>query len=150
MKKIMISTVAVIFLFSATMAFAQPWGSRGMGPGYGMPRHMASSLNLTQEQSDKLKKLNEDYLTEITPLKNRLLTKRAEMRLFWEEANSAREKILAKQEEVNEIQRQLEEKATMHRLELQSILTPEQRSKMVEFGSEGGWGHGPVGKVRGR
>lgn len=145
MKRLFISTVAILF-FSAASAFAQPWG-RGMGSGYGSP-FVESNLNLTQEQTDKIQKLRESYLKEITPLQNRLFTRRAEMRILWEEANPDRGKLLEKQKEVNDIQRQIEEKATMHRLELQAVLTPEQRARMIECGP-GGWDRGPGGKMRG-
>jgi len=146
MKKLFVLTVVIPF-FSATLAFAQPWGGV-MGPRYGSP-YIGSSLKLTQEQADKLQKMQESYLREIMPLQNRLLTKRAEMRLLWEEMNPDRDKIMAKQREVNEIQRQLEEKAITHRLELQAVLTPEQRTRMIDCGSGGGWDRGPVGKMRG-
>ncbi|MEW6666362.1 MAG: periplasmic heavy metal sensor [Thermodesulfobacteriota bacterium] len=144
MKRLFISTVAIL-LFSAASAFAQPWG-RGMGPGYGPP-FMDSTLNLTKAQADKIQKLRESYLKEVTPLQNRLFTRRAEIRLLWEEVNPNREKLLEKQREVNEIHSQIEEKATMLRLELQAVLTPEQRARMIECAP--GWDRGPGGKARG-
>lgn len=146
MKRLFISTVAILFC-SAVQAIAQPWG-RGMGPGYGSP-FIESSLNLTQVQADKLQKMRESYLKEITPLQNRLFTRRAEMRLLWEEMNPDRDKILERQKEVNDIQRQIEEKAIMHRLELQTILTPEQRARIIDCAPGGGWDRGPGGKMRG-
>ncbi len=146
MKKLSILTVAILF-FSASLSFAQPWGG-GRGPGFGRP-YIDPSLNLTQEQADKLQKMQESYLKEITPLQNRLFTRRAEMRLLWEDANPDREKLLEKQKEVNDIQRQIEEKATMHRLELQAVLTPEQRAGMIDCAPGGGWNRGPGGRNRG-
>jgi Spy/CpxP family protein refolding chaperone len=146
MKRLFISTVAILF-FSAVSVFAQPWG-KGMGPSYSSP-FIESSLNLTKEQADKLQKVRESYLKEITPLQNRLFTRRAEMRLLWEETNPDRERLLEKQKEVNDLQRQIEEKATMHRLELQAVLTPEQRARMIEYAPGGGWERGHGGKTRG-
>jgi Spy/CpxP family protein refolding chaperone len=146
MKRLFISAVAILFL-SAVSAFAQPWG-KGMGPGVGAT-FIDSSLDLTKEQADKLQKMRESYLKEITPLQNRLFTRRAEIRLLWEEANPDRERLLEKQKEVNDLQRQIEEKATMHRLEFQAALTPEQRARMMECAPGGGWERGPGGKTRG-
>jgi len=128
MKKMRILSVAAILLFSATTAFADPWG-KGMGPGYGMDPYGASNLGLTPEQSEKLQTLREAYLKEITPLRNHLFSKRAELRLLWSEVTPNQEKIQAKQKEVNALQQQLQEKATRYQLESRNILTPEQRAK---------------------
>ena len=105
MKRLFISTVAIL-VFSVASASAQPWG-RGMAPGYGP--FMDPALNLTKAQEDKIQKLREDYLKEITPLQNRLFARRAEIRLLWEDTNLDREKLLEKQKEVNEIQSRIEE-----------------------------------------
>jgi Spy/CpxP family protein refolding chaperone len=144
MKKLSILTVAILF-FSAALAFAQPWG-RGMGPGFGGP-HIDPTLNLTQEQADKLQKLHESYLSEVTPLQNRLFTIRAEIRLLWEEMNPDRDKLMQRQNEAIEIRKRLDEKAIMHRLDSQAVLTPEQRARMIGFGPGGGRHRGPGGKM---
>jgi Spy/CpxP family protein refolding chaperone len=144
MKKLSILTVAILF-FSAALAFAQPWG-RGMGPGFGRP-FIDPGLNLSQEQEDKLQKLRESYLSEITPLQNRLFTIRAEIRLLWEEMNPDRDKIMQRQNEAIEIQKRLDEKAIMHRLDSQAVLTPEQRARMIGFGPGGRRNRGPGGKM---
>jgi len=152
MKKLFV--LAIVIFFSTTPAVAQPWG-RGMGSGGDMRSgnekspYAASDLDLTEEQSAKLQKIHESYLGEITPLQNRLFTKRAEMRILWEDPNPDMEKILERQKEVHDIRSQIEEKATMYRLELQAILTPEQRARMIDWGSGGIRGRGPGGKIRG-
>jgi Spy/CpxP family protein refolding chaperone len=147
MKKLTILAVAILCLFSATLAFAEPWG-RGMGPGFGIPPFATSNLGLTPEQSQRLQALLEGYLKEITPLHNQLLSKEAEMRLLWSDANPGQEKIIAKQKEINELHRQIQEKASQHQLEFLSVLTPEQRAKMTAFGPGAGWGRGPGRKMR--
>lgn len=147
MKKIAILTIVTIMAFSATPAFAGPWG-RGMGSGYAMDNHWASSLGLTPEQSQKLQALQEAYLKEITPLQNQLFSRRAELRLLWSQQNPDQDKIAAKQKEVNALQQQIQERATHYQLESRNILTPEQRAKAVGFGP--GHGRGPGWKVGGR
>jgi Spy/CpxP family protein refolding chaperone len=147
MKKLTMLTVAILFVLSATLVFAEPWG-RGMGTGFGIPPVATSNLGLTPEQSQRLQALLEAYLKEITPLHNQLLSKAPEMRLLWSNANPDQEKIMAKQKEINELHRQIQEKASRHQLEVLSVLTPEQRAKMPVFGTGAGWGRGPGRKMR--
>jgi Spy/CpxP family protein refolding chaperone len=147
MKRLVILAVAILFVFSAKLAFAEPWG-RGMGPGFGIPPFATSNLGLTPEQSQRLQVLLEAYLKEITPLHNQLLSKEAEMRLLWSDANPGQETVMAKQKEINELHRQIHERASQHQLEFLSVLTPEQRAKMTAFGTGAGWGRGPGRKMR--
>lgn len=149
MQKFFLLTIAILFSFSSiTLVFAEP-KDRGGGTAYGTFSCTGADLNLTQEQSDKLRKMREPFSKEITLLQNRLLSKKAELRLLWAETDPDRGKILAKQREMNEIWTQMEEKAIIYRIDSQAILTPEQRAKVVGFGpgSDGGisrgWGkHG--------
>ena len=121
MKKLAILTVAVLFVLSATLAFAEPWG-RGMGPGFGIPPFAASNLGLTPEQYEELRVRQEAYLKEITPLQNDLFSKKMELRLLWAKANPDQKKIMAKQREINELHQELQEIATQHQFELRKIL----------------------------
>ena len=121
-KKLIISAVAILFLLSATLGLAEPQG-RGMGNGFGISPFAASNLGLTPEQSQRLHAFLEAYLNEITPLQNQLLSREAEMRLLWSDANPGQEKIIAKQKEVNELQQELQEIATQHQFEIRKILS---------------------------
>jgi len=128
MKRLALWTVAILF-FSAPIVFGQPLG-RGMGP------------DLTQEQAERLQEMNEAYLREIAPLQNRLFTKRAEIKLLWEEMNPDRDKIMEKQREALEIRKRIEERAIVHRLDSQSILAPEQRAGMLGCKPNRRWDRG--------
>lgn len=170
MKKLSILTVGVVLVLSVSLAFAGPWGrgrgmgpgscmepGRGMGPGTGMgpgscmALYAASDLNLSAEQSGKLQTQRETYLKEVTPLQNQLFGKKAELRLLWGTQNPDRAEITAKQNEIFDLERQVQEKATSYRLDCRSILTPEQQAQMTAFGpgcgrGRGyGGGHGPRG-----
>lgn len=147
MRKMSILVVGAALVLCATLALAGPRG-RGMGPGggYGWGPGMGytATPDLTPDQSAQIKAQQEAFLLEITPLQNRLLSKKAELRLLWAETEPDRGKILAKQKEMNEIWTQMEEKAIIYRIDSQAILTPEQRAKIVGFGpgSDGGFGRG--------
>ena len=92
--------------------------------------------------------LRETYLKEITPLQNQVFVKKSELRLLWNAANPDRDKIMAKQNEINKLQQQIQEKATQYQFEIRNILTPEQRAKVRNFGP--GYGYGPGWKMQGR
>jgi len=150
MKKASILMIAVILTFVSQMAFAGQWGrgmgmgyemGPGMGPGYCMSLQGASYLGLTTEQSQKLQSIWEAYLRDITPIRNQLFNKRAELRLLWSEANPNKERIVAKQREINDLQGQIEEKTTHYRFECLNVLTPDQKAKLTTFGPGAGWGH---------
>jgi Spy/CpxP family protein refolding chaperone len=153
MKTKMAAAIVIILLFSASLALAGP-GGRGMGgggygrgSGYGMTPSGGSNLNLTPEQSTKLQQMQEAHLKEMNELQNRMFGKQAEMRALWTEPSPDREKILAKDREISELQGQMTEKATRYRLDYQNQLTDEQKSKLPTLGSGtgqgGGMGRGP-------
>ncbi len=148
--------VAVAFLFvvaSATLVMAGPrdkgnWG----GEGWCAARSGLASLNLTAEQSEKIRALRESCLKGITPIRSQLLSKRAEIRLLWIQTKLDPDKIRATQKEVRDLKGQMQEKRTDCRLAFRNILTPEQTSKLLAQGIGMGKGHhrwGDRGKYRG-
>ena len=164
MKKLFIAVLAVVFLASAGIALAQGWGrgggmgygpcGQGYGPGAGGPGPLASKLNLTPEQNQKIQAMNEAFFKETIPLRNDLMAKQLELKGLWGQTTPDQEKILAKQKEINALRAQMQEKGTKHRLEMRKVLTPEQVAKFQEFqGGPGmmgpGFGMGP-GHGRGR
>jgi Spy/CpxP family protein refolding chaperone len=162
MKKGTVFTVAITLLFIAQLTYAGQW-SRGpgmMGPGMGPPIgtgycmsiHGASQLGLTPEQSQRLKSLWEAYFKDLIPIRNQIFGKRAELRLLWAEANPNKERILAKQKEINELEWQIEERTINYRLECLNVLTPDQKAKLFTLGPAAGfgYGHGPWMGIRGR
>lgn len=147
MKKTIITILAIAVLTVASLSFAQGWG-RGAGIGTGpcafgnYPGAAVAGLNLTPEQTQKMQALRETHWKEIAPLQNELITKRIELRSLWSQPTPDREKILAKQKEVNVLREKIQEKATKHRLEMRQILTPDQQAKLGT--TFGGFGAGPV------
>jgi Spy/CpxP family protein refolding chaperone len=149
MKKLIVLALAVGMMFTGSLALAgsRGWG-QGMGPGYCWSNAGASNLDLTDEQSVKVRTLRESYLKEITPMQNQAVSLRSELRLLWTSSSLNRDKILAKQKELSGIQAQLDEKATQYQLDCREVLTPEQQAKMAAFrpgmgrGNGSRWNHG--------
>jgi len=145
MKKLSILFAAVMLVGLATVAMAGPrgqgrgmgpgsWGQgMGMGPGYGaaMVPGALAKLNLTADQAAKIQTLREGYLKEVMPLRNERFSKRAELRLLWAQTNPDEGKIRAKQEEINKLREQIQEKNTTYRLGVRKILTPEQWAQLI-------------------
>ncbi|NCO58891.1 MAG: hypothetical protein COZ70_01625 [Deltaproteobacteria bacterium CG_4_8_14_3_um_filter_51_11] len=126
----MVFVGVLVVMFFASFALAGPGGygrgmmgkgaggGQGMGPGQGNCSYTGS---LTAEQSKEVQTLREGYIKEITPLQNQLFAKKTELRVLWSQANPDRAAVMAKQAELNELQRQLQEKNTTFQLEMRSI-----------------------------
>ena len=101
-------------------------------------------MNLTAEQSAKIKEMRETQWKEMKPLQEQMFTKRDEIRKLWLEPNPDQAKITAAQKEMRSLRDQMEDRMTAYRLEAVKVLTPEQREKIGSFvqGRGHGRGHG--------
>ena len=156
MKKISVIAAFLLVVASATLVMAGPRGKGNGGGGWSSASPFLASLNLTAEQSEKIRGLRESCLKEITPIRAQLLSKRAEQRLLWIQTKLDPDKIRATQKEVRDLKGQMQEKRTDCRLAFRNILTPEQTSKLLAQGIGRGKGHhrwgdrwGDRGKDRG-
>jgi zinc resistance-associated protein len=140
-KKIWMVGLALVAMTSVAVA---------AGPGYGLRRNADfpggyNQLNLTPEQKTKLTDLKERQWKETVSLRNEMQTKRLEMRTLWTAPTPDKDKILAKQKEINELRDRLQARATDFRLEVRRILTPEQAAQVGTFGPGMGMGGGMMG-----
>jgi Spy/CpxP family protein refolding chaperone len=135
MKKVTLTVMAVLFAAAvATTAFAFGWGR---GPGYGPCARGdfqgPSGLNLTAEQTAKIKELRDAQEKEMIPLQKQVFAKRDEIRKLWLEPKLDEAKITAAQKEMRSLRDQMEDRMTVYRLEAVKVLTPEQREKIGSF-----------------
>jgi Spy/CpxP family protein refolding chaperone len=155
MKRLGVLFVVIMLVATAAMAMAGPrrcgsgMGSgSGMRPGCGTGPYGLANLDLSPEQSAKIQALREARLKEVSPLRNQVFSKRAELRLLWVQINPDQDKIRTKQKEISRLRDQIQEKATQYRLELRKVLTPEQRAQLMAFRLERGCGQcGQCGKM---
>jgi Spy/CpxP family protein refolding chaperone len=147
MKKLGILIGAMVLVASNAWAFG---GGCGMGPGLGMDPQVASTLNLTEDQQTQIKEKQEVFLEEINPLRDKLFSKRMELRNLWTKANPDQAVISEKQMEIQAIQNEIQEKATQYQLDCRQFLTAEQQEKLGTFvASHGGRGGQGMGGGRG-
>ncbi len=142
MKKISVIATFLLVVASATLVMAGPRGKGNRG-GEGLREAPAAlaSLNLTAEQSEKIRALRESLLKEVTPIRAQLLSKRAELRLLWIQTKLDPDKIKAIQKEARDLRGQMQEKRTDFRLAFRNILTPEQTSNLLAQGIGRRMGH---------
>jgi Spy/CpxP family protein refolding chaperone len=143
MKKFSLLAALLVVFASATFVAAGPCGGGERGdPGWAMDNTILSKLNLTAEQTEKIRALHESFQKDITPLRTRIFEKKAEMRLLWMQTESDAAGIKAKEKEIHDLKWQVLEKAADFRLAFRSILTPEQLSKFLAMGGDWGRHHG--------
>ena len=151
MKKTMFAVIMAAILATGGLAVAvDATKGPGMGMGYGPQSGgpgktgpgLWGALNLTPEQTEKMKAMKKSFFEEALPLRNELMSKKFELKALWVQTNPDEGKILAKQKEINALRAQLQEKGTKNRLEMRKILTPEQQAQLVKlFSRHRGW-HG--------
>jgi zinc resistance-associated protein len=148
MKKTGLFATLILILAFAPLVMAGPRGIRGgMDQGPGGKGPALAELNLTAEQSEKIRALRESHHREVAPIRNQLFSKRAELRLLWMQTDPDPARIKAMQKEVLDLMGQLHEMKTDYRLGFRKILTPEQLSKFLAQGLERS--HGPRGGWKG-
>jgi Spy/CpxP family protein refolding chaperone len=133
--------IMVAIVLVGSWAFAHgPWGARGYGHhgrDYGYP-----GSNLSPEQREKLQAQGEKFYQDTAELRRELYQKRLELRGLWIDPKADPEKIKAKQAEVFELQRHIQDKALEHRLAIRQLV-PEEGTGQGPWGSGYGMGYGP-------
>jgi len=164
MKKVVMFLAAIALaaiMASPAAAYRGMAGGNGPGFGYGGDVTAWQGLNLTADQTAKIRSLQEAQLKEIQPLQNKLYSKGSELKLLWLQQAPDRGKITAADHEVRALRDQIQDKMTNHRLAVFNVLTPEQQTKVQAYGAgrgygprmsmnQGGMGMGQVGMGRGR
>jgi Spy/CpxP family protein refolding chaperone len=92
---------------------------------------MLACLNLTGEQSEKIRVLYESLQKDVLPLRKQAFNIRAELKLLWLQTTPNAQEIKAKQKALHDLKWQMREKRTDYRLAFRKILTPEQLSKYL-------------------
>lgn len=133
-KWALIVTAAMALLMIASQAtafrgYGSPGNTRGCCPQ--MSGYWASELDLTEPQKDQIRAMNETFTNENNELKEQIYAKHQELRQLWAEPEPDQNRIIAKQQEINQLKNDLRDKTTLHRMKVRNeVLTYEQREKL--------------------
>ncbi len=155
MKKGSITLLAVLLVAavsSSALAFNGGYGrGRGGGYCYNGDYGSAAALNLSAEQTEKIREMREAQWKDIRPLQEKMFSKRGELRSLWLQKNPDENRITAVHKEIRDLRDQMQDKMLSYRLAIFKLLTPEQKDKIQAFRGRGfgpGFGcdgAGPVG-----
>ncbi len=107
-----------------------------MGPGPGM-------MNLTPEQAGKIFDLKEKMHADTTGLRKQMMVKHAELAALWKAEKPDQNAIQAKQQELNALRDQMQEKMTAFQLEAKKIAPDFNMGMGMGMGPGSGMGPGP-------
>jgi Spy/CpxP family protein refolding chaperone len=131
-------TKILVFLFALLLmtgsVYAMAPGDEG--PREGLKTFDHNLLNLTPEQKTKLQTLRETFRKETVFLRNDIKVKRLELKTLWTVPNPEKDKIIAKQKELNDLKTQLQMKVIDFRLTARGYLTPDQAAQVGMWGPE--------------
>ena len=129
-------TKILVFLFALLLmsgsVYAMDPGDGGAKEGF--KAHHPNLLNLTPEQKTKLQALWKNFRKETVFLRNDIKVKRLELETLWTVPSPDKDKIIAKQNELNDLKTKLQMKAIDFRLKARSYLTPEQAAQVGMWG----------------
>ena len=141
MKKFTLFAVLIILVASFSVAMAETRGKQGGKDGKDFGREGKRSpfanLNLTEEQKGKIDAMRKSLRKEVTPIRTDLIKKKMELDLLWMEDSPEGDKIKAKQKEIRELKGTMEDTLTDFRLNVNSLLTPEQLAELMAKRAQG-------------
>jgi Spy/CpxP family protein refolding chaperone len=130
MKAIFLSILSLSVMIS--MSYAQGYHKTEFGghPKLQLQKRIAL-LDLNDAQSDKITSTRDKTKKEIIPIKSEIQLKRIDLKneLMAEQPN--RNKIMKLTEEISDLQLKVKKAQIDEKLQIQSILTPEQREQLL-------------------
>ncbi len=137
--------LGILALVTAAYAFG-PGGMGGRGGcgdcigGFGGGPGGLGNLNLSKEQADRMWQLREKFQTDTRDSRYQMFQARRELRDLYSDPKTDQNALLAKQKEVNELRKRMQDKMAEMKVAARSILTPEQLKQWNEMPR--GRGHG--------
>ncbi|MDA8126210.1 MAG: periplasmic heavy metal sensor [Deltaproteobacteria bacterium] len=109
-------------------------GQMGYGRGYDCSSLTANTkLRLTQEQTERLRTLDEKYARELDPVRKQLYSKGQELKTEWLQTNPDRGRIETLQGEVAKLQEKMRGPLAAHHTEVLKVLTLKQRVHVPDY-----------------
>ena len=131
MKRLPITLLAALFLAAWCFTAAEA------GPGKGRRGHRGQdfiqALNPTAEQMEKIKSLRLEHAKQMAQLHANLEIAQLELRALMDEDAPKTANVKTRVAEVSRVRAQIMEKNIEMRLNMKSLLTPEQKEKLKEL-----------------
>ncbi len=143
--KKMLVTAAILMLCAQPMLFAQGGGKKGhegkkagkkqmmmehRGHFFGDPGRMKKELNLTDEQVTKIANINKEHRKKMLDYKEKLAPKKIQLKKLLLEDTVDMGKVRSLLGEIGDLRVELQALRIEHRLNIEKVLTPDQRAKM--------------------
>ncbi len=110
-------------------------GMRGMR-GIGIGPRMAEELGLTDEQTEAIQAIRDDFREQMGPTRETVSEIRAELRELWSADEPDKKAILAKMDEMQAEKHAMAIARVDARLQVLDVLTPEQKAEMQAIRTE--------------
>lgn len=144
-KKIVILTVTLLLVLGIVQVAAAAGFGFGGGPylrGGEKGTMPVNGLNLTDQQVEKMRKLNEEHYAQSRELRIQLMDKMHQLRQLQLQKNPDQAAIEAKKKEITELREKLSGIARQYREQCRALLTEEQLEQLDEFRGKMGCGFG--------
>jgi len=141
-KKVLFLVLSLVLVFGVTSVAS----AAGLGLGFGGLRGQLSidnwtplsqKLNLTEDQSQKLKELNQSTYEATKELRQKLADAMFELKQMELDTNPDKSAVEAKMKEINELRAQLQDLMQKQRDQMNQILTDEQKQLMKNWHGKG-------------
>ena len=141
MKKIHFISMLIVALMitGATSVSANPRGIMWQHEQPGLSP--LAQINLSTQQTEKIRILRVAYEESITPLKLQEHQIKAELNIFWLQLTLDTKKLKSAQKKIHDIKFQILEKETDFQIAMRKVLTEDQLSRFLALGGSG-W-HAP-------
>jgi Spy/CpxP family protein refolding chaperone len=122
-----------------------PGEGRGMGPRhfFGDPARMQEELGLTDEQVNKISAINLEHRKQMLTMREQIDPKRTHLRKLLLEENVDLGQVRQLLKEIADLQVEVRMLRIRHRMEIEKVLTTEQRSKLRAERESMRMHHGP-------
>jgi Spy/CpxP family protein refolding chaperone len=110
-----------------------PGGGFGPGGGYGRGAAMLESLNLTDEQREKIQTLQEENRQRNWTVMGQMRTEMFKLRRMYSADNPDANAVAEQQKKVDELRRQMLVSRLEGRKQVEAVLTPEQRKQFRQY-----------------
>ena len=103
------------------------------GPLFGNPERMKKELGLTDDQVKKIAEINKSHQMKKLDYREKLAPKDIQLKKLLLEDNVDMVRVRALLKEISDIRVEMQVLRIEHRLEIEKVLTPDQKAKMKSF-----------------